>query len=322
MKHPEHEYLPIDTKPLLLMEQSLTKQYLVTRTNPDRTTRTLAVYTRGSDKHTPVFLLHGTPGCGSLPLPHSSILYRAGIYLISYERPGYGDSDRHPERTVADAAPDLETVADALGIDEFFVVGRSGGGPHALACAASATLRSRIRGVCVLGGLSPQLETEGMSEENSNAFGSEEPDLSWISPIGDKIRAGLIFSLLHHLEPSLQRADFQVINNSGLRMLLAHSHAEALKNGDDGWKDDIHAIRRRNPQSNTLDWGFDIHDIPPSIPVLLRYGGQDPFTPVANGHSLRRQILHSELIVDETGSHFTDFDTLIQMAHKLIKMAR
>ena len=60
----------------------------------------------------------------------------ARIRLISYDRPGYGGSSRYRGRSVADAAADVDRIADALGLDAFAVVGRSGGGPHALACAA------------------------------------------------------------------------------------------------------------------------------------------------------------------------------------------
>lgn len=64
------------------------------------------------------------------------MLYRLGVRLITFDRPGYGDSDRLPGRPVAHAAADVETIADALDLAEFAVVGRSGGAPHALACAA------------------------------------------------------------------------------------------------------------------------------------------------------------------------------------------
>ena len=70
------------------------------------------------------------------PRPRSAVLHRLGIQLISFDRPGYGESDRLEARRVADAAADVLTIADAYGLDKFAVVGRSGGGPHALACAA------------------------------------------------------------------------------------------------------------------------------------------------------------------------------------------
>src|SRR5580693_7962574 len=90
----------------------------------------------GDPKGFPVFLLHGTPGSRSGPVPRVPLLYQLGVQLISYDRPGYGGSDRHQGRTVTAAAWDVLDIADHLALDTFGVVGRSGGGPHALACAA------------------------------------------------------------------------------------------------------------------------------------------------------------------------------------------
>ena len=61
---------------------------------------------------------------------------RRGIHLLSYDRPGYGGSTAQPGRTVADCAHDVRVIARAFGIQRLAVWGISGGGPHALACAA------------------------------------------------------------------------------------------------------------------------------------------------------------------------------------------
>lgn len=74
--------------------------------------------------------------------------------LISFDRPGYGGSERLPGRRVADVAADVAAIADAMGLDTFAVVGRSGGGPHSLACAA--LLPDRVTRVAVLVGLAPR----------------------------------------------------------------------------------------------------------------------------------------------------------------------
>ncbi len=69
------------------------------------------------------------PGSRVRPRPRSLFLYQRGARLISYDRPGYGGSDRRPGRRVADVAEDVARVADALGLDRFAVAGRSGGAP-------------------------------------------------------------------------------------------------------------------------------------------------------------------------------------------------
>ncbi|MER7134143.1 alpha/beta fold hydrolase, partial [Streptosporangium saharense] len=97
---------------------------------PTRDGRTLAVDEKGAPEGNPVFLLHGTPGSRVGPSPRATVLYRLGIRLITYDRPGYGLSDRRKGRSVADVAEDMAVIADRLGIGSFSVLGRSGGAPH------------------------------------------------------------------------------------------------------------------------------------------------------------------------------------------------
>jgi pimeloyl-ACP methyl ester carboxylesterase len=97
--------------------------------------RTLHAYSSGSGGLT-VMWHHGTPNIGAPPEPLFDAAARAGIRWVSYDRPGYGGSTAHPGRNVASAAADVASIADALGIGQFAVLGHSGGGPHALACAA------------------------------------------------------------------------------------------------------------------------------------------------------------------------------------------
>ncbi|MFD0665986.1 alpha/beta fold hydrolase [Thermocatellispora tengchongensis] len=98
----------------------------MTRVVVARDGRNLAVETWGQPDATPVFLLHGTPGGRFQPRPRAKTLHLLGIRLISFDRPGYGGSDRRINRVVADAAEDVEDIADALGLGRFAVVGRSG----------------------------------------------------------------------------------------------------------------------------------------------------------------------------------------------------
>src|SRR5580692_10464566 len=98
--------------------------------------RRIAVKISGKPAGHPVFFFHGTPGSSVGPLPRTQVLYKMGVQVISFDRPGYGRSERLSPRTVADVVPDVVTIADQIGLKRFAVVGRSGGGPHALACAA------------------------------------------------------------------------------------------------------------------------------------------------------------------------------------------
>ncbi len=100
-----------------------------------------------------VFWHHGTPNIGRPPEPLFALADELGIRLIGYYRPAYGGSSERSGRDVASAAFDVERIADRLGVKRFAVMGHSGGGPHALACAA--LLPERVVGAVSIAGLAP-----------------------------------------------------------------------------------------------------------------------------------------------------------------------
>ena len=136
--------------------------------------RRLAVESLGDPEGNPVFLLHGTPGGRNGPRPRGIVIYRLGIRLISYDRPGYPDSDRILNALSRVRPRMSQVIADYFGLDRFSVVGRSGGAPHALACAA--LLPDRVISAAALGSLAPcdadHLDWQaGMTESNRRAYG-------------------------------------------------------------------------------------------------------------------------------------------------------
>ncbi|HMK11328.1 MAG TPA: alpha/beta fold hydrolase, partial [Acidimicrobiales bacterium] len=108
--------------------------------------------TGGADAF-PVVWHHGTPNIGLPPEPLFAAADRLGLRWVSYDRPGYGGSTSDPDRDIASAAADVLAVVDALGIDRFAVMGHSGGGPHALACAA--LIPDRVVAAVSVSGLAP-----------------------------------------------------------------------------------------------------------------------------------------------------------------------
>ncbi|XP_065856781.1 uncharacterized protein [Euphorbia lathyris] len=52
-----------------------------------------------------------------------------GVYIVNFDRPGYGESDPHPSRTLKSLALDVEELADQLGFgSKFYIIGNSMGG--------------------------------------------------------------------------------------------------------------------------------------------------------------------------------------------------
>ncbi|MBW3661716.1 MAG: alpha/beta hydrolase, partial [Actinobacteria bacterium] len=125
----------------------------------------------GDPNGTPVFLFHGFPGSRLEGMLADEPASEAGVHLIALDRPGFGLSDFAPRRTVSSWADDVAEVATILGIDRFGVIGVSGGGPFALACAAR--IPDRLLGVAfVCGGPPPEAPTtqESAFENNAKIF--------------------------------------------------------------------------------------------------------------------------------------------------------
>ena len=262
--------------------------------------RRLSVESLGAPDGKPVFLLHGTPGGRHGPRPRGIILHRLGIRLISYDRPGYTGSDRLPGRRVADASIDVETIANYFGIDHFSIVGRSGGGPHALACAA--LLSKRVICAAALCSLAPYNAQDlpwsaGMTDSNVQAYRDAEVNLGGLIATLNKqagMARGNSEGLFKILWPELADHDKDVIGDIALRRKIAQIHVEALRESADGWIDDVIALSR--------PWGCELSEI--IAPVKLWAGSDDVFTPLAHTCWLAERIGRAELDIAPGAAHF------------------
>jgi pimeloyl-ACP methyl ester carboxylesterase len=115
--------------------------------------RTLTIAEWGDPDGFPVFFLHGTPGSRFVGQAFSGAYASVGARVITYDRPGYGGSDRFRGRRVVDSVADVSAIADSLGIERFAVSGGSWGGPHSLAVAAR--LPERVTRAACRAGVAP-----------------------------------------------------------------------------------------------------------------------------------------------------------------------
>ncbi|MEV4517395.1 alpha/beta hydrolase [Dactylosporangium sp. NPDC049525] len=268
--------------------------------------RALRVEISGDPSGSPVFLLHGTPGSRVGPKPRSGVLYRLGIQLICYDRPGYGGSDRDRERTVASAAADIQAIADELGVDRFAVVGRSGGGPHAL--AAAACLPEHVTRTAVLVGVAPANADDldwyaGMTDANIREYSTADADwhklVERVRLQAERVRRDPV-SLVKSLQRQMTDPDLRVVDDIAIQRLLAETYAEALRPGPYGWIDDVYALRS--------DWGFNVADI--RQPVLVWHGADDNFSPVSHARWLAARIPRAEIRVETETAHFGAVEVL------------
>jgi len=244
----------------------------------------------GAEACLAVFWHHGTPNIGAPPEPLLPAAAERGIRWVSYDRPGYGGSTPHPGRDVASAAADVASVADALGIERFAVMGHSGGAAHALACAA--LLPERVLATVCGSGLAPY-HAEGLDWfAGMAAAGAAELRAA------AKGRAALEDHLASaEFDPELfTPADHAAL--AGAWSWLLTVVEQAMEGGLGGMVDDDLA--------GVAPWGFDPGQVRP--PVLFLHGAQDRMVPSSHGEWLARRTPSAELWLRPDDGHVSVLD--------------
>jgi pimeloyl-ACP methyl ester carboxylesterase len=248
--------------------------------------RSVQVLTAGPAEGLPLVFHTGTPaGLVEYP-PLLAAAVGAGLRIVQYSRPGYGDSDPRPGRTVADAAADVAAVLDHLGADGFVTAGWSGGGPHALACAA--LLPGRCQAAATIAGVAPRDADgldwlAGMAEENVAEFGAaaqgEAALTEFLRAAADELADVTGEQLAEALGGLVTPTDVAALRDGSADHMAASTRA-ALRTGIAGWRDDDLAF--------VAGWGFDVRAI--TVPVAVWQGDQDAMVPLAHGAWLAARI--------------------------------
>ena len=228
----------------------------------------------------------GTPSAAVPFAPLVEAAADAGLRLVTWSRPGYGDSGPAPGRTVADVAADTAAVLDELGVGEFVTLGWSGGGPHALACAA--LLPGRCVAAATLAGVGPYGADgldwlAGMGEENVEEFSlalrGEDALTPWLREQARALAAVTAEDIARSLGGLVSPVDTASLTGEFAEYLAA-TFRRAVSTGVAGWRDDDLAFVR--------DWGFDLAAI--DVPVSVWQGHQDLMVPPSHGRWLADRL--------------------------------
>jgi pimeloyl-ACP methyl ester carboxylesterase len=243
--------------------------------------RLLDVRVSGPDGGTPLVFHHGTPS-SVVPLrflEHAA--HARGLRFVTTSRPGYAGSTRQPGRNVADVVADTGAVLAELGAPRCFVAGWSGGGPHALACAAGLP---GVAATVVIAGVAPSGAEgldwlDGMGQANLDEFAAAAEGEEALRRFLDPERHGLAEvtaeGLLSGLDTLLPAVDRAVVTEE-FGEDLAASIREGLRTSADGWLDDDLAFLQ--------PWGFELSSI--DTPVAVWQGSDDLMVPFAHGRWL------------------------------------
>lgn len=243
---------------------------------------------------------HGTPGSAHQARELAAAAHARGLMLVTTSRPGYGDSSRLAGRRVVDVVADTDAVLSALGVHECLVAGWSGGGPHALACAACLP---QARAVVAIASVAPYgaegLDwSAGMGEANIAEFGATLQGEEVLRPALEAEREGLrdvqpeqIVSALESLLPEVDRAALA----GGFAEDMAASFHEALRVGVDGWLDDDLAF--------VQPWGFELSEI--RVPTAVWQGSDDLMVPFAHGQWLSERVPGASVHLEPGEGHLS-----------------
>lgn len=259
--------------------------------------RKIEVRTAGPEHGEVLLFHHGTPGAGLPFRPWVESAVARGLRTVMYSRPGYGLSTADPGRKVVDAASDAAAVVDAVGAKTFRTIGWSGGGPHALACAAA--LPDRCLATVAVAGFAPYSADgidwfTGMADENvaeySLALRGEGALAPFLDGSADAIATMQPANLVEALGGLLSEADKAQVTGEFAEW-LAETLRVGLARGIAGLRDDDLA--------ETSDWGFPVAD---ARSVVIWHGTQDRMVPSTHGRWLADRIPGARLrLVDSEG---------------------
>ena len=248
--------------------------------------REMDVFLGGDPKGLAIVMHHGTPSDATTFARWDAACDARGLRLVCASRPGYATSTRHAGRSVADAAKDTAAMLDKLALGRFITAGWSGGGPHALACAA--LLPDRCIAAATLAGVGPWGVSDldflaGMGPENLDEFGEakkgEAALREWMRANAEPLRTIAGPGLAEAFGGLIPQVDKDVLTG-GFADSMAATMRRALAHGFDGWIDDDLAFSK--------PWGFDVDRV--KVPVTIWQGDLDLMVPFAHGRWLAKHV--------------------------------
>ena len=251
----------------------------------------------GTPDGRPVFYFHGHPG-SRLEWPlfdADDCATELNARIIAVDRPGYGISDSKGGREILDWPDDVIELADALQVDRFAVLGASGGGPFAAACAFK--IPERLTATAIVSGMGPS-EAPGAKEGMGWIYAGKSPEERRPMLTG---MAHLIQENPDQLESQMKQAPFPEADKVLMdqpkisKMIVDLLFGEALRSGIDGLDQDAKLYAR--------PWGFQLQDI--TTKVHLWHGEPDINVLVSVGRYVADAIPNSQAKFFPNEGHFS-----------------
>ncbi|CAM1505028.1 Fc.00g106650.m01.CDS01 [Cosmosporella sp. VM-42] len=301
------------------------------------TNRLIAWAEFGAPTGRPLIFLHGTPSCRLEGADFHKELHKRNIRLIAPDRPGMGRSEFHPDRTISGYAHDIRALVEHLKLTKYALMGGSGGGPYALACARNISPDEGLRAVSVLAGMGPV--EAGLKDVNWNTkltlqLSKWTPGLlKWLSyyslpapktvPTGpieeiqvDPVKEAQMFKLLDASIKRLKGADREAMEKPETKECLAATMVESVVQGLDGYMYEAGLYWK--------EWDFKLEDIKFASeggrPLVLWYGTEDINTTIHMGRYIAERVPGADLREQEGKTHFTVGIKFVDYIDELLKL--
>lgn len=254
----------------------------------------------GDPDGSPLFFLHGTPGCRLSRHPDGALWPSLHLRVIMVDRPGYGGSTPLPGRGISHAAHDVAAVADALGLERFIVAGSSGGGPHALASAAPLVQRE-------LG------ELIGLNRESDRVLGQDGRAgmVRFLGELRERILADPATALRSQLA-DVAPADLEWEARQDVQAVRREALIEALRPSVEGWVDDAVSLFGE-------EWNVDLRAI--ACPVRFWHSDDDRNGPLSAGQRIVDQVPDASLQIWRAAGHSAPSRFMPDVLSELISVA-
>lgn len=259
--------------------------------------RTLGFAEYGDVNGTPVFHFNGSCGSRLEHPPELSILTEAGIQLICTDRPGHGLSSPQPDRRVIDWPEDVIQLANHLGIEKFYLLGWSAGGPYAHACAYKYP--ERIIAYAIVSGLAPPDRPKPYSGLPFSYklllfIMRRFPKLNYFfrKQMAGAIQ-GDVESVGAKLAGGIPKEDQLLLQDKQCMEMFVKDVQEGFKQGWNGPAEDDITINS--------PWGFSMEEI--TIPSYVWQGTLDSNVPLLQGKYQHKVLKNSKLIIVENQAH-------------------
>ncbi|KAI9929487.1 hypothetical protein ASPWEDRAFT_41303 [Aspergillus wentii DTO 134E9] len=265
------------------------------QTLPLHNGRTLGYAEYGPATGFPLLYFHGFPSSRLEASELVNIANRRKLRIIAPDRPGFGLSTFQPNRRIMDWPADVDALTNHLGLSKYAIMGGSGGGPYAVACA-HALPSDRLSAVGVLAGSGPWTAgTEDVTlSRKMTAFGAKHFPRG-LTGLGNGIIGTLRWgtatspgkrwmdNYLNNIEQDFEGKDLPVEER---RDQILQILFEGFAQGSRATVQEAGLL--------TQDWGFKLEDVSYNK-IQMWHGTKDENSPIRMMRYMAERLPHCEL---------------------------